>query len=64
MSPDPSVELTPRYLIGLRTQIIMVAVGIVAAAVQIAVYVTHNRRVRDGKIVATEDGGAPYVYVP
>lgn len=53
----------PFYNNGLRTQIIMVAVGIAAAAAQIVIYVTHNRRVEEGKGVP-KDGSAPRVYVP
>ncbi|KAH6645227.1 major facilitator superfamily domain-containing protein [Truncatella angustata] len=44
---------SPLYLTGLRTQIVMVSVGIVFAAMQIVVYVIHNRRVIEGKQVST-----------
>ncbi len=48
---------------GLRTLIIMVAVGIVFAGLQIVIYFVHNKRVADGKH-DTKDGEVPMVYVP
>lgn len=51
------------YQNGLRTMIIMVTVGMVAAAVQMAVYIIHNKRVREGKHVP-KDGSPPMVYTP
>ncbi|KAL2212785.1 MFS general substrate transporter [Sarocladium strictum] len=53
----------PFYQNGLRTMIIMVSIGMVAAAVQMAVYIVHNKRVRDGKH-ATKDGLPPMIYTP
>ncbi len=41
----------------------MVMVGIVFAALQIVVYVVHNRRVRQGKY-KVKDGEEPQIYVP
>jgi hypothetical protein len=43
--------------------IIMVSVGMVAAAVQMAVYIVHNKRVREGKHV-TKDGSPTMIYTP
>lgn len=43
--------------------IIMVSVGIASAAIQIVVYVVHNRRVAQGKH-QTKDGSEPMIYVP
>ncbi|KAK7520318.1 inner membrane transporter yfaV [Phyllosticta citriasiana] len=40
---------TPFYHNGLRTQIIMVAVGMMFAILQVAIYAVHNRRVAQGK---------------
>jgi hypothetical protein len=42
----------------------MVLVGMVFAALQIAIYVVHNRRVSQGKIKPAGDGKAPQIYVP
>ncbi|KAM6529290.1 hypothetical protein FALCPG4_007434 [Fusarium falciforme] len=42
-------EDRPFYHIGLRTMIIMVAIGIFSAVIQLLVYVAHNRRVVRGK---------------
>ncbi|RSL59554.1 hypothetical protein CEP54_007229 [Fusarium duplospermum] len=39
----------PFYHTGLRTMIIMVAIGIFSALIQLLVYVVHNRRVMRGK---------------
>ena len=41
----------------------MVMVGIVFAALQIVVYVVHNRRVRQGKH-KPRNGEEPQIYVP
>ncbi|KAK1766601.1 major facilitator superfamily domain-containing protein [Phialemonium atrogriseum] len=54
---------SPLYTKGLRTQIIMVSVGIVFAALQIVVYVVHNRRVAQGKH-QEKDGSESMIYVP
>ena len=43
--------------------IIMVAVGIASAVVQVLVYIFHNRRVARSKH-QSEDGSEPMVYVP
>lgn len=51
------------YNTGLRTQIIMVAVGMFFAIVQDVIYIVHNRRVRSGKH-QTKDGSPPYIYTP
>lgn len=42
---------------------IMVSVGMVSAVVQVAVYLVHNRRVREGKHV-TRNGSPPMIYTP
>ncbi|KAJ3455954.1 hypothetical protein MRS44_017436 [Fusarium solani] len=42
-------EDRPFYHVGLRTMIVMVAIGIFSAIVQLFVYVAHNRRVVRGK---------------
>ncbi|KAK4183024.1 putative transporter [Podospora australis] len=54
----------PFYYNGLRIQIIMVAVGILFALLQVGIYVVHNRRVAQGKIKPGKDGLEPQVYVP
>ena len=51
------------YSTGLRTMIIMVSIGIASAAVQVIVYVVHNRRVAQGKH-RPKDGSEPMVYFP
>lgn len=51
------------YNAGLRTQIIMVSVGMFFAIIQEVVYLVHNARVRSGKHV-TKDGSPPYIYIP
>ena len=43
--------------------IIMVTVGMVSAAVQMVVYIVHNKRVREGKHVP-KDGKPLQIYVP
>ncbi|PLN75176.1 MFS general substrate transporter [Aspergillus taichungensis] len=53
----------PLYSKGLRTMIIMVAVGIASAVVQVLVYIFHNRRVARSKH-QSEDGSEPMVFVP
>ncbi|KAJ9148269.1 MFS general substrate transporter [Pleurostoma richardsiae] len=53
---------TPFYHKGLRTMIVMVAVGIFFAMIQEAVYFVHNRRVAQGKHRSV-DGEPPYIYV-
>ncbi|KAJ5172375.1 hypothetical protein N7492_004968 [Penicillium capsulatum] len=53
----------PLYSKGLRTMIIMVSVGIASAAIQITVYIVHNRRVAQGKHQAKDESG-PMIYVP
>lgn len=40
----------------------MVTVGIVFAALQLVIYIVHNRRVAEGK--RPKDGSAPQIYVP
>jgi len=40
----------------------MVTVGIVFAALQLIIYVVHNRRVAEGK--RPKDGSEPQIYVP
>ncbi|EMR62691.1 putative inner membrane transport protein yfav protein [Eutypa lata UCREL1] len=69
----------PFYDTGLRTMIIMVAVGMFFALLQIAIYTIHNRRVAQGKIThrsrgrdrrdgdgsrEEEEEEAPMIYVP
>ena len=44
------------YDTGLRTMIIMVAVGMFFALLQIAIYTIHNRRVAQGKITHRSRG--------
>ncbi|KAH8898179.1 MFS general substrate transporter [Thozetella sp. PMI_491] len=53
----------PLYSNGLRTQAIMVSVGIAFAALQIVVYIVHNRRVAKGQH-EEKDGSEPMIYVP
>ncbi|KAK1827160.1 putative transporter [Podospora conica] len=52
----------PFYYNGLRIQILMVTVGIIFAALQIVIYVVHNRRVAKGH--RPKDGSEPQIYVP
>lgn len=54
----------PFYNNGLLYMIILVTVGIVLAAVQEAVYITHNRRVSQGKGRRINGEEEPRVYVP
>jgi hypothetical protein len=42
----------------------MVLVGMVFAALQVVIYVVHNRRVSQGKHKPTGDGKPPQIYVP
>lgn len=49
------------YNTGLRTQIIMVSLGMLFAIIQDGVYFVHNRRVRNGQH-RPKDGSAPYIY--
>lgn len=51
------------YNTGLRTLIIMVAVGMFFAGLQVIIYVVHNRTVAQGKHTS-EDGEEPMKYVP
>jgi hypothetical protein len=51
------------YNNGLRTQIIMVGIGFIAAMVQEVLYRVHNKRVAEGKHQGSE-GKEPRVYVP
>lgn len=60
---DRGADAQCSYSTGLRTLIIMVAVGIVFAALQIVIYVVHNKRVAEGKHT-TKDGTEPIIYVP
>jgi hypothetical protein len=52
------------YRRGLLIQICMVLVGMVFAALQVVIYVVHNRRVLQGKHKPTADGKPPQIYVP
>ncbi|OIW30418.1 MFS general substrate transporter [Coniochaeta ligniaria NRRL 30616] len=52
----------PSYQKGLRTMIIMVAIGLFFAMVQEAVYLLHNRRVAQNKHRPRDDD-PPYIYV-
>ncbi|KAK4152818.1 putative transporter [Chaetomidium leptoderma] len=54
----------PFYHHGLLIQICMVVVGIVFAALQIAIYLVHNKRVAQGKHKSDKDGRPPQIYVP
>ncbi|KAA8628240.1 hypothetical protein SMACR_09238 [Sordaria macrospora] len=54
----------PFYEKGLLIQICMVSAGIFFAAMQIVIYVVHNRRVVAGKVKPGKDGEEPQVYVP
>lgn len=54
----------PRYDSGLLYMILLVAVGIALAAFQEAVYVVHNRRVREGKGRVINGEDEVRVYVP
>ena len=49
---------------GLLIQICMVLVGMVFAALQIVIYVVHNRRVSQSKHKPVGDGKPPQIYVP
>ena len=60
---DSDSDTLSSYNTGLRTLIIMVAVGIVFAALQIVIYVVHNKMVAEGKH-KTKDGKEPMIYVP
>ncbi|KAK8162690.1 inner membrane transporter yfaV [Phyllosticta citrichinensis] len=53
---------TPFYQKGLRTQIIMVVVGMMFAVLQVAIYAIHNRRVAKGKHKPPA-GEPPRIYV-
>ncbi|KAI0147162.1 inner membrane transporter yfaV [Xylariaceae sp. FL1272] len=53
----------PFYNNGLRIMIIMVAVGMVFALLQIGIYRVHNRRVAQGRYKASPDA-EPRIYVP
>lgn len=57
-------EVANSYRNGLLIQIGMVVVGIAFAALQIVIYVVHNRRVAQGKHKADKDGNPPQIYVP
>lgn len=52
------------YEKGLLIQICMVSAGSFFAAMQIVIYVVHNRRVVAGKVKLGKDGEEPQVYVP
>ncbi|KAK0371326.1 inner membrane transporter yfaV [Colletotrichum limetticola] len=52
----------PFYQTGLRTQIIMVSVGMAFAVLQVVLYAVHNKRVAEGKH-KPRDGEAPRIYV-
>lgn len=52
------------YQTGLRTQIIMVSVGIFFSALQLGIYLAHNKRVVEGNRGKKEDGKAAQIYVP
>ncbi|KAF9878284.1 alternative sulfate transporter [Colletotrichum karsti] len=54
---------TPFYQTGLRTQIIMVSVGMAFAMLQVVIYTVHNKRVAQGKY-KPKDGEIPRIYVP
>ncbi|KAH8669142.1 major facilitator superfamily domain-containing protein [Xylariales sp. PMI_506] len=54
---------SPLYTRGLRTQIIMVSIGILFACLQMVIYIIHNRRVVQRKHLST-NGSIPMVYVP
>ena len=51
------------YQNGLRIQIVMVAIGMLFAFIQVVVYKVHNWRVATGKHVA-KNGEEPIVYTP
>ncbi|WYZ43432.1 hypothetical protein EsH8_VI_001131 [Colletotrichum jinshuiense] len=54
---------TPFYQTGLRTQIIMVSVGMAFAILQVVIYTVHNKRVAQGKHKAPP-GEVPRIYIP
>ncbi|KAF6795885.1 transporter YIL166C-like protein 11 [Colletotrichum sojae] len=54
---------TPFYQTGLRTQVIMVSVGMAFAILQVVIYTVHNRRVAQGRH-KPPPGEAPRMYVP
>ncbi|KAK6225233.1 inner membrane transporter yfaV [Colletotrichum tabaci] len=54
---------TPFYQTGLRTQIIMVSVGMAFAILQVVIYTVHNKRVASGKH-KPRNGEVPRIYVP
>lgn len=54
----------PQYNNGLLYMMGLVVAGIVLAAVQEAVYLVHNKRVREGKGRVINGESEPRVYVP
>ncbi|KAI8284533.1 hypothetical protein K4K60_001849 [Colletotrichum sp. SAR11_57] len=54
---------TPFYQTGLRTQIIMVSIGMGFAILQVIIYTLHNERVAEGKYKPAK-GEVPRIYVP
>ncbi|KAJ3963237.1 hypothetical protein N0V92_000062 [Colletotrichum tropicale] len=54
---------TPFYQTGLRTQIIMVSIGMGFAILQVIIYTLHNKRVAEGKYKPAK-GEVPRIYVP
>ncbi|KAM7205458.1 Major facilitator superfamily domain containing protein [Naviculisporaceae sp. PSN 640] len=54
----------PFYQTGLRTQIIMVSVGIMFSTIQLGIYIVHNTRVMVGKLVEDGNGKPSQIYVP
>lgn len=58
---DGETDTQCSYTTGLRTLIIMVAVGIVFAALQIVIYVVHNKRLAEGKHTNEGRHGTYYI---
>lgn len=54
----------PYYTDGLLYMIILVTIGIGLAALQKAVYIMHNRHVRQGRGALINEEAEPRVYVP
>jgi hypothetical protein len=54
----------PDYHNGLLYMIILVTCGIVLAAVQEAVYIIHNKHVKEGKGRSVNGEVEPRIYVP
>jgi hypothetical protein len=54
----------PYYSDGLLYMIVLVSIGICLAALQEAIYIVHNRHVREGRGALVNGEAEPRVYVP